>query len=116
MENQKTATPSDEIDLGQLFSKIRDFFMNIGLGIMRFFALLRRVPLENKPLFAAVILVSLTVGLSYSKLLKKKFYESTMILSSEYLNKRLVDNAIEKLNLLAEEEIKHGLSKVLNIS
>jgi len=39
-----------------------------------------------------------------------------MILSSDYLNKRLVDNSIEKLNLLAGEENKHGLAKVLNIS
>jgi hypothetical protein len=39
-----------------------------------------------------------------------------MILSSEYLNKRIVDNTIEKLNLLAEEEEKAGLAKVLNIS
>jgi len=39
-----------------------------------------------------------------------------MILSSNYLNKRLVDNTIEKLNLLANEENKHGLAKALNIS
>jgi len=115
MENQKINS-SDEIDLSQLFNKIGDFFINIGLGIMRFFALLRRIPLENKPLFIVVILASIIVGFSYSNFIKKKFFESTMILSSDYLNKRLVDNTIDKLNLLAEEENKHGLAKVLNIS
>src|SRR6478609_3836160 len=107
---------NDEIDLGQLLSKIADFFKNIGLGIMRFFALLRRIPLENKTLFIVVIIASIGVGFSYSKFIKKKFFESTMILSSDYLNKRLVDNTIEKLNLLANEENKHGLAKILNIS
>jgi len=115
MEIQKPATQSDEIDLSQLFSKIGDFFTNIGLGIMRFFALLRRIPLENKPLFIIVIITSMIVGFSYSSFIKKKFFESTMILSSDYLNNRLVDNTIDKLNLLAEEENKHGLAKILNI-
>jgi hypothetical protein len=39
-----------------------------------------------------------------------------MILSSNYLNKRLVDNAVRKLNLLAKEEDKKGIAKVLNIA
>jgi hypothetical protein len=115
-ENQRQVSNSDEIDLGVLFSKVGDFFKNIGLGFLRLLAALRRVPLENKLLFSILILASLTIGISYSSLLKKKFYSTKMILSSEYLNKRIVDNTIEKLNLLAEEEEKVGLAKVLNIS
>lgn len=112
MENQKN---SDEIDLGQLFSKIGDFFKNIWLGTMRFLALIRRIPLENKLAFILIITASAIIGFSYSSLLKKNYYESTMILSSEYLNKRLVDNTIEKLNLLASEQSKKGLAQILNI-
>ena len=56
------------------------------------------------------------IGFSYSQYVKRKFYESTMILGSDYLNKRLVDNSIEKLNLLADEKDKKGLSKILRIS
>ena len=115
MEQQKTANQSDEIDLGQLFSKIGDFFINIGLGIMRFFALLRRIPIENKLLFIVVVVLTVGAGISYSSF-RKKIYQTTMILSSNYLNKRLVDNTIEKLNLLAEEKDKTGLAKILNIS
>src|SRR5258706_3457338 len=116
MDTQKPVNLSDEIDLGLLFSKIGYFFIHIGLGIMRFVALLRRIPIENKMLFAIIITVSMIVGFSYSQYVKKKFYESTMILGSDYLNKRLVDNVIEKLNLLAGEKTKKGLAKVLSIS
>jgi hypothetical protein len=116
MDTKKTNTPSDEIDLGLLFSRIGDFFKNIGLGTMEFFALVRRIPLENKALFIVLIITSTIIGFSYSQFIKKKFYESTMILSSDYFNKRLVDNTIDKLNLLATEENKHGLAKVLNVS
>lgn len=115
-ENPKPASSSDEIDLGVLFSRIGDFFRNMGLGFMRFLALLRRIPLDNKLLFGSLILVGVAFGISYSLLLKKKFYSTTMILSSEYLNKRIVDNTIEKLNLLAEEKDKKGLANVLQIS
>ena len=115
-ENQKQVSNSDEIDLGILFSKIGDFFKNLGMGFLRFLALLRRIPLENKTLFVALILIGVAGGISYSFFLKKKFYATTMILSSEYLNKRIVDNTIEKLNLLAEEDGHQGLAKVLSIS
>jgi len=116
MEQQKPASSSDEIDLGQLFSKIGDFFGDLWMGFMRFLALLRRVPFENKLAFTLVISSSVIIGILYSNLVKKNYYESTMILSSNYLNKRLVDNTMEKLNLLASEQNKNGLAKVLNIA
>jgi len=114
MESQKSNT-LDEIDLGQLFARIGNFFSNIGLGILRFLSLVRRIPVENKGLFTIIIVVSLALGTSYHTF-RKKVYETTMILSSDYLNKRLVDNSIEKLNLLANEKSKNGLAKTLGIS
>lgn len=114
MESQKPV--SDEIDLGQLFEKIGKFFYNGWINFMRFLALLRRIPRGNKWIFIIVILSTVVGGIGYSSFLEKKYYESTMILSSDYLNKRLVDNSIEKLNLLADEKNKHGLAKLLDIS
>jgi hypothetical protein len=114
-ENQKQPQ-SDEIDLSVLFSKIGDFFKNIGMGFIRFLAVLRRIPLENKTIFILVIVASIALGYVYGELIQKTNYESSMILSSEYLNKRLVDNTIDKLNLLAREKDKRGLAKVLGIS
>jgi hypothetical protein len=116
MENKPPAATSDEIDLGQLFSKIGDFLKNFGLETMRFLALLRRIPLQNKVTFILITIATVVIGLSYSRLLKKNYYESSMILSSDYLNKRLVENSIKKLNLLADEVDKRGLAKALNIT
>ena len=108
---------SDEIDLGVLFSKIGDFFGNIAMGTMRGLANLRQIPIQNKMLFIVLIIVSGGVAFLYSSgVLVKKYYETSMILSSDYLNKRILDNTIEKLNLLAEETDKKGLAKTLNIS
>jgi uncharacterized membrane-anchored protein YhcB (DUF1043 family) len=115
MENQKN-TSTDEIDLSQLLSKIGAFFTSIGNGSIRVLASIRNTPLKHWSLFLALTIMGGLVAFSYSSFLKKKFYESTMILSSDYLNKRIVDNSIDKLNLLAEEESPKGLAKVLNIS
>lgn len=116
MENPQKPVASDEIDLGVLFTKIGDFFKRIGFGFIRFLALLRNTPLTNRTLFVSVILLGAIIGYSYSSFLKKKFYESTMILSSSYLNMRIVDSSIDKLNLLAEEETPSGLARELQIS
>jgi hypothetical protein len=115
MENQPKPVQSDEIDLGALFAKIGNFFSSIGRGIIRFIALLRRTPLENKTLFFAFLIGGGLAATGYWFFVKKSFYESTMILSSNYLNGRIVDNTIDKLNLLADEYDKNGLARELNI-
>lgn len=107
---------SDDLDLGQIFAKIGDFLKSIGFGLVRFMALLRNAPIRNKNLFIVLVIAGGIFGFSYSSFLKKKFYESSMILSSDYISKRIVDNAIDKLNLLAEEKNPRSLAKALNIS
>jgi hypothetical protein len=117
MENQQKPVQSDEIDLGVLFSKIGDFFGNVGMGILRGLAKLRQIPIQNKTLFIVLIIVFTGGAFLYaSGILVKKYYETSMILSSDYLNKRILDNTIDKLNLLAEEKDKKGLAKTLHIS
>src|SRR5262249_12238281 len=108
--------PTDEIDLGALFSKIGSFFRSLGTGLIKLLALVRNVPINNKRLFIFLIMIGGLAGYAYSGFIKKKFYESSMILSSEYLNKRIVDNAVGKLNLLALEESPSGLASVLHVS
>jgi hypothetical protein len=116
MENQEKLGQSDEIDLGKLFTKVGEFIRNTAASLIRFLALVRRVPLNNKRLFIAASIFAVILTATYGLVLKRKFFESTMILSSNYLNKRLVDNAVRKLNLLAKEEDKKGIAKVLNIA
>lgn len=116
MENPQKPIASDEIDLGVLFAKIGDFFKRIGFGIIQFIALLRNTPFQNKVLFGSLILMGGGLGFIYSNFLKKSFYESTMILSSEYLNMRIVESSIDKLNLLAAEVSPVGLARELKIT
>lgn len=115
MEDRKP-TQSDDIDLGTLFNKIGQGIQNGWMGFLRFLALIRRTPFENKMSFIAIILASVIIGGLYTVFLKKKYYETSMVLSSDHFNKRLVDSMIEKLNLLAQEEKKAGIAKVLNLS
>ena len=51
----------------------------------------------------------------YSQFLERKYYNSSMIISCEYLNIRIVDNTIDKLNLLCDEQDREGLSELLQI-
>src|SRR3979411_3345333 len=109
MESQKRVDRADEIDLGQVFTKIGDLFAGTWFGFMRLLALIRRVPIENKAVFLLVIAGGIVVGSLDANVLKKKFYETSMILSSDYLNKRIVDNSVEKLKKVAREEYSRGL-------
>jgi hypothetical protein len=118
MENTKPAQPqnsNDEIDLRQLFAAIGNFFSGIGRGILHFLASLRRIALNNKILFVSIVLIGQIIAAGYSEILKKKFYKTTMILNSEYLNRRIVENTIDKLALLCFEREREGLATELKI-
>lgn len=115
MENQKPSVPNDEIDLGRLFTKLGQGFSAIGLGIIRLLAAIRRAPLDNKVSFSIIIGSSLILGYLFATQFRKHYFESTMILSSDYLNKRLAESAIDKLTLLASEKNKRGLARTLSL-
>lgn len=115
MDNQPKPAPSDEIDLGALFARIGDFFKSVGLGFVRLLALIRSKPLQYKKFFALCVVAGGVLAAAYGGLLRKNFYESTMILSSNYLNLRIVESTMSKLNLLAEEKHKAGLARELHI-
>ncbi len=116
MENRDTPPrQSDEIDLTQVFNAIGRFFNRVGSSILYFLASLRNIFFNNRLFFAGVIIGGLTLGAIYSELLKKKFYKTTMVLSCDYLNTQILDNTIDKLNLLCEETEREGLSEVLGI-
>ncbi len=85
------------------------------MGLMRFLATLRRIPFENKISFTVIIVASIGIAFIFSFFLKKNYYESNLILSSEYLNKRLAVSTVEKLSLLAQERSKKGLARALNL-
>ena len=114
-ENKPKSQSSDEIDLSQVFKWIGNGFRNFGNSILKGIAGLRNVFFENKRFFVVVIISGLALGFSYSEFLNKKYYKSSMILSCDYLNRRIVESTIDKLNLLCGEVEREGLSKELNI-
>jgi hypothetical protein len=65
--------------------------------------------------FAGIIITGLVLGLVYSKLIRKDYYKSSMVLGCDYLNKQSMENIIDKLNLLAGEKGKEGLTTALGI-
>jgi hypothetical protein len=115
-ENKSRNQPSEEIDLSQVFKWIGNGFRNFGNSILNALAGMRSTFFENKKFFGLTIIVGLTLGGLYSEVLSKKVYKSSMILSCDYLNRRIVESTIEKLNLLCGEIGREGLAKELNIS
>lgn len=108
-------SPSDEIDLGQVFKAIGNFFARIGNGILLGIANLRIIVVRNKILFILLVIIGLIGGYLYAKQVRKTYYQSFMLISSEYFNNQLVTNAIEKLNLLCLEQQRFGLARELGI-
>lgn len=114
-DNKAKSTNSDEIDLSQLFRWIGNGFRNFGQGIIESLATLRLIFVNNKYFFAVVIIAGVIVGTLLSEVLIKKKYASSMIISCDYLNSRILNNTIEKLNLLCDEDARTGLAHELNI-
>jgi hypothetical protein len=106
---------SDEIDLTQFFRWTGQAFTNLGNTLISGLAGVRNIFFNNRLFFVGIILVGLALGAAYSELLKKKFYKSTMVLSCDYLNNQILENTIEKLNLLCEESEREGLTELLHI-
>lgn len=114
-DNKVRNTGSDEIDLSQLFKWIGKGFSNFGQGILNALAGLRLLFFRNKLFFTTVIAIGLIIGTLMSEVLIDKQYASSMIISCDYLNNRILDNTIEKLNLLCDEKQRTGLANELKI-
>jgi hypothetical protein len=113
--NANRPNNADEIDVTQVFAWIARGFRRIGNSTIYGIALLRNVFFSNKLFFSVVIIAGLAMGIVYSKLLSKKYYKSSMVLSCDYLNTQILGNTIEKLNLLCQEKEKIGLAETLKL-
>ena len=103
----------DEIDLTQLFSAIGSFFNSIGNSVVSTIVRIKRRSIQ----FKWIIIIGGVLGIILSQLYytAKPIYSSSMLLRSEYFNGRIVDNRIEKLNLLCGDKDRIGLSNALGI-
>lgn len=114
-EPQKYKSSEDEIDLRQLFNAIGRFFGNIGRGIVRLIVHIRRATLSNKYLLLVLGILGGCLGLGFNNY-SDPIYSTSLLLSSDYFNGRIIDNSIEKLNLLCKEEDRLGLASELGLS
>ena len=112
--SQQQSYHDDEIDLRKLFQAIGKFFVNIGHGIINTILAIRRVTFSYKYLLLAAIIIGIITGFGVNKFFKP-YYQTSLLLNSDYINTKLVENSIEKLNLLCKEGDRAGLSKALNI-
>ena len=116
MESNETRRKNtDEIDLTQFFKWIGRGFNRLGNSVLYSLATVRNLFFNNRLFFLGIIFLGLVLGTVYSELLKKKYYKTTMVLSCDYLNTQILDNTIEKLNLLCQEAERDGLAEVLKI-
>jgi hypothetical protein len=114
-DSQKYKSSEDEIDLRQLFNAIGRFFGNIASGTIHLIVNVRRATLVNKYLFLTLAILGGCLGLALNNF-SDPIYSSSLLLSSDYFNGRIIDNSIEKLNLLCQEEGKVGLANELGLS
>jgi hypothetical protein len=110
-----TKNDSDEIDLKDFFRWLGRGIGRVGNSILYSIASVRNLFFDNKVFFAGIIITGIVLGIIYSNLLKKEYYKSTMVISCDYLNSQIIQNAIDKLNLLAGEPEGSGFASVLGV-
>jgi hypothetical protein len=106
---------SDEIDLAQFFRWIGRGFANTGRSMIYGLAVLRQQFFSNRVFFLGIIVLGLILGVFYSEWLRKDYYKSSMVLSCDYLSTQILNNTVQKLNLLASEKGNDGIQRLLNV-
>jgi hypothetical protein len=106
---------SEEVNLSEISRWIGNGFRRLGSSALYSLASLRNIFFKNKYFFLGIIILGLVLGATYSELIKKKYYRSTMVLSCKYLNTQILANTIDKLNALCNEVDKEGLAAELGL-
>ena len=104
----------DEIDLRKLFQSIGNGFSNLGKWLVTLVVRFRRSTLKYKFLLITMVVIGAIAGFVFTEV-TKPYYKTSMLISSEYFNSRLIENSIDKLNSLCAEESRNGLASVLHI-
>jgi len=104
----------DEIDLRKLFQAIGSFFSGLWFGFIRIIVSIRRVTIEHKYLFLILIILGVVGAIGVNKT-SRPYYSTSMFLKISIYRGKLIENSIEKLNLLCQEKGRSELASVLGI-
>jgi LPS O-antigen subunit length determinant protein (WzzB/FepE family) len=113
-QNQQKSNSSDEIDLRELFSAIGNFFKSIFFNFILFIVAIKNAIIKNIKLIFILGLVGGILGIVVH-FITPDVYKSSILLRSTYLNGRLMESTIDKLQLLTEDEDRTQLAKALKI-
>lgn len=117
MENtQPNPNTNGDVDLTLLFKMIGRGFYNFGNSLLLAIATLRSLFVNNLKFFMATIIIGLSLGTLYSKLLKTKYYRSSMVLNCSIFNNQIMETHINELTLLCNDPNRKELARVLGVS
>ena len=111
----QTPNQEEEIDLKTIFESIWNFFRAIGNFFLRIIIGLRRLTIKRIFLIIVILVIGGIISLGYH-LKRTPYYQTSLLLSCSYLNNKLVENSIEKLNKLVDGNNPQGLANELQIS
>ena len=112
-KSKNTNNSSDEIDLRELFSSVGNFFSKTFLNFVLLIVGIKNAIAKNIKMIFILGLIGGFVGIAIHFLVPK-YYESSIILKSTYMN-NIMESSVEKLDLLTEDEDRGSLSKTLDI-
>lgn len=115
-------TPSEEVDLGQLFNAIGRMFerffrfiASIFLAIFSFIILILKVVFENIKTIVAVMLIAFILGYALEKT-RPALYESQMLVRPYFDSKYQLINNVDYFNSLIASQNYDELSKIFEIT
>lgn len=104
-----------EVDLRSVLGVFREVFKSIGNGLLSIVLSIRRAFVRNRVLFLICMTLAVIAGIWMSSF-GPQYYESKMVLRSEFLNPQTVAINIEKLDDLCKERNFAELADQLGIS
>lgn len=113
--SQNPKVGEDEIDLRAVFKAISIFFANAGKSFLLLIIKLRSLTYKRFFLILTLLIIGGVLSGSYY-FQRSPYYRTSLLLQCNYLNNKLVDNTIEKLNKLIDRTNPGALAAELGIS
>ena len=114
-QDQKQNLRDDEIDLRAVFAAIGGFFVRIWNFFLSLIIGFRRITLKRLYLILVILFLGVVFSAGYY-FQRQPFYQTSLLIQSDYLNNRLVENAIDKIYKLIDPSAPQALAGTLGIT